>query len=389
MSNRDDLFKVLSGEKPDRIPCIHFGFWDEKAMHKLAPEDCYDENTLSLPSDDPPMTGFSQEPRTPESRNRAIRMAEYLDTATIGTGKGGVTTFGHGGPAEIQPTVIERTDQYKILQYEGGHKRLVNFNPLSIRYYDFPVKVEDDLDRLELPDMKNPARFIDIEEDSNLFIQSGFVPTASIQGFFAGLHNSFMDFQDTLINLLEEPLFMKRLTEVLARMSLDAVEMVMEKGIEIIDVCDDLGSADGLLISPDLIREFFLPWYEELVRTVHSRGGYVHLHSHGNIAPVIPDFVSIGIDIINPLDWDENPNLPDIVKTYGDRVVFCGGSVGDLYRHNMDEVEQIVRRACSLAQIAEKGYIFLGNAGVENLSPEEWESWRVISLEARENYSKS
>ncbi len=388
MSNRDDLFKVLSGEKPDRIPCIHFGFWDEKAMHKLSPEDCYDENTLSLPSDDPPMTGFPQEPRTQESRNRAIRMAEYLDTSIIGTGKGGVTTFGHGGPAEIQPTVIERTDQYKILQYEGGHKRLVNFNPLSIRYYDFPVKVEDDLDRLELPDMKNPARYIDIEEDSNLFIQAGFVPTASIQGFFAGLHNSFMDFQDTLINLLEKPLFMKRFIEVLARMSLDAVEMVMGKGVEIIDVCDDLGSADGLLISPDLIREFFLPWYEELVRTVHGRGGYVHLHSHGNIAPVIPDFVSIGVDIINPLDWDENPNLPDIVKTYGDRVVFCGGSVGDLYRHSMDEVEHIIRRACSLAQIAEKGYIFLGNAGVENLSPEEWKSWRVISLKAREDYSK-
>ena len=389
MSNRDDLFKVLSGEKPDRIPCIHFGFWDEKAMHKLSPEDCYDENTLSLPSDDPPTTGFSQEPRTRESRNRAIRMGKYLDTAIIGTGKGGVTTFGHGGPAEIQPTVIERTDQYKILQYEGGHKRLVNFNPLSIKYYDFPVKVEDDLDRLELPDMKNPARFIDIAEDSNLFIQAGFVPTASIQGFFAGLHNSFMDFQDTLINLLEKPLFMKRFIKVLARMSLDAVEMVMGKGVEIIDVCDDLGSADGLLISPDLIREFFLPWYEELVKTVHSRGGYVHIHSHGNIAPVIPDFVSIGVDIINPLDWDENPNLPDIVKTYGDRVVFCGGSVGDLYRHSLDEVEYIVRRACSLAQIAEKGYIFLGNAGVENLSPEEWESWRVISLKAREDYSKS
>ncbi len=388
MSNRDDLFKVLSGEKPERIPCIHFGFWDEKSMHKLAPMDCYDENTLSLPADDPPCISYSKEPRTRESRNRAVRMAQHLDTAAIGVGKGGVITFGHGGPAEIQPVVIERTDQYKILQYEGGHKRRVNFNPHSIRYYDFPVKKEDDLENLKLPDMKNPERFADIEEDSRTFKEAGFVPTASIQGFFAGLHNSFMDFQDTMMNLLEKPGFMKRFTAVLAKMSFDAVEMVMDRGVEIIDVCDDLGNADGLLISPDLIREFFIPWYEELVQIVHSSGGYVHLHSHGNISPVLPDFVSIGIDIINPFDWEENPNLPELVKTYGDRVIFCGGSVGDLYKHSLEEVEYIAKRACSLARVAEKGFIFMGNAGLEDLTLEEWESWRTISLRARQECLK-
>ena len=48
--------------------------------------------------------------------------------------------FGHGGPGEIQPVVIERTKDYRILQYEGGHKRRINNNPYSIRYYDFPVR---------------------------------------------------------------------------------------------------------------------------------------------------------------------------------------------------------------------------------------------------------
>jgi len=236
--------------------------------------------------------------------------------------------------------------------------------------------------------MKNPDRFADIEEDSRAFKEAGFVPTASIQGFFAGLHNSFMDFQDTMMNLLDKPDFMKRFTAILARMSFDAVEMVMDRGVEIIDVCDDLGNADGLLISPDLIREFFIPWYEELVQIVHSRGGYVHLHSHGNISPVLHDFVSIGIDIINPFDWEENPDLPELVETYGDRVIFCGGSVGDLYKHSLAEVEYIAKRACSLARIAEKGFIFMGNAGLEDLTLEEWESWRTISSRARQDCLK-
>ncbi len=156
-------------------------------MHKLAPADCYDENTLSMPSDSPLVDCFSPEPRTPESRERAVRMARYLDTTFIGVGKGGVLTFGHGGPGEIQPHVVERTEEFKILHFEGGHKRRKNYNPHSLHYYDFPVKVEGDLERLELPDMGDPERFRDIEGDCRAFREAGFVSTGSIQGFFAGL----------------------------------------------------------------------------------------------------------------------------------------------------------------------------------------------------------
>ena len=177
---------------------------------------------------------------------------------------------------------------------------------------------------------------------------------------------------------------MRRLTERLARMSLDAAEMYLERGVEVIDVCDDLGNADGLLISPKVFAEFFLPWYAELARVVHARGGWVHLHSHGNIAPVMDQFVSAGIDILNPFDWHENPDLPGLVRRWADRVAICGGSVGDLYLHPLDEVEGIVRRACGLAKLAPRGYLFMGNAGMEELSVEHWNRWREIFRRVRE-----
>ena len=384
MSNRDDFYRLISGSgKPEKIPCAHYGFWDEKSMHKLAPADCYDENTLHMPSDDPSRDCYSKEPRTEESRKRAVRMARHLDMAFIGVGKGGVLMFGHGGPGEIQPHVIERTEGFKILQYEGGHKRRINNNPYSIRYYDFPVREEGDIERLELPDMGDPERFADIEGDCLFFKEAGFVPTGSIQGFFAGIHNSFMDFEDTLVNLMLKPDFMKRLTERLARMSLRAVEMFLERGVEVIDVCDDLGNADGLIISPELFRQFFLPWYEELTRLVHERGGYVHLHSHGDISLILGDVAAIGVDIINPFDWDENPDLPGLVKKYGRDFIFCGGSVGNLYQYPPDEAEAILRRACRLFGIAEKGFMALGDMGVENSSVEEWNKTRDIFLKVR------
>ncbi len=123
MSCRDDLLSVLSGRKPDRTPYMFVGFWDEKTTHRFAPADCYDENTYYVPSDDPPRDRYSSEPRTRESRERAVRMARYLDMATLGVGKGAVFPFGHGGPGEIQPEVLERGESCKILRYEGGHRR--------------------------------------------------------------------------------------------------------------------------------------------------------------------------------------------------------------------------------------------------------------------------
>jgi hypothetical protein len=384
VSNRDDFLLLMRGGRPGVIPCAHFGFWDERAMHKLAPHDCWDENTLSDPSDDPPRDRFSSEPRTSESRERAIRMARHLDTAFIGVGKGGVTAFGHGGPGEIQPEVVERGPSYKILHYEGGHRRMVHYDPHSVRYYDFPVRGPADLERLELPDMREAARFQDVAADARAFKNAGFVPTGSIQGFFSGIHNSFMEFAPTLENLLLEPAFMRRLTERLARMSLDAAKMYLERGVEVIDVCDDLGNADGLLISPALFADFFLPWYKELARIVHARGGWVHLHSHGNIAPVMDQLVAAGIDIINPFDWHENPDLPGLVRRWGDRVVVCGGSIGDLYLRPIGEVEGIIRRACGLAKLAPRGYLFIGNAGMEEQTVEQWNRWREIFRRVRE-----
>ena len=385
MSNRDDLLNLLEGRgQPERIPFVFMGFNDEKAMHKLAPADCWDENTYCNPSDDPPRDRFSSEPRTRESRQRAVRMSEYLDMATVGVGKGGVFPFGHGGPGEIQPLVVERTREYKILQYEGGHRRRFNYDPHSIRFYDFPLKTAADLETLQLPDMKDPARFSDIPGDARFIREAGYMSTGCIQGFFSGIHNSFMAFEDTLVNLLLEPEFMRQVTAILAEMSLDAVDMLLERGVEIINVCDDLGNADGLLISPQVFREFFLPWYEELTRRVHERGAYLHLHSHGNIAPVLPDLVAIGVDIINPFDWDENPDLPALVKQYGRDIIFCGGVIGSLYEHSTDEIRHIVERACGLAEIAERGYILITGGALDTLSHEQWDAWLEIFSRARE-----
>ena len=383
MSRRDDLIGMLNGTRPDRIPFIFMGFHDEKTTREFAPADCWDENTYYIPFEDPPMDRFSPEPRTDESRQRAIRMSQHLDMATVGTGKGGVFPFGHGGPGELQPEVIEQTPDYRILQYEGGHRRRINKNPHSIRYYDFALESEADLDRLNLPDMRDPDRFRDIGADTAAIKEAGLVSTGCIQGFFSGIHNSFMVYEDALANLLLKPDFMREVTDRLARMNLDAVDMLLDRGVDIINCCDDLGNADALILSPELIRDFFFPWYEELVHRIHAKSGYLHLHSHGNIRELLPDFAAMGVDIINPFDWEENPDLPDLVRKHANDFIFCGGTTGALHQHSVDEVLEIVNRACALSKLTERGYILLAGGAIDTLPHETWHEWMDIFQEAR------
>lgn len=383
MSHRDDLLGLLSGHKPDRIPFIFMGFHDEDTTHRLAPPDCWDENTYCVPPATSSLGRFSPEPRTADSRERAVRMSRYLDMCTVGVGKGGVFPFGHGGPGEIQPQVIEQTPEYRVLRYEGGHKRRMNRNPHAIRCFDFPLKTEADLERLELPDMRDPRRYRDIEADAAYIRDAGFVSTGCVQGFFSGIHNSFMEYEDTLANLLLKPDFMRDVTARLARMSLDAVDALLERGVDVITVCDDLGTADALLLSPQLIRGFFFPWYEELVSRIHAKGAYLHLHSHGNIRELLPDFAAMGVDILNPFDWEENPDLPGLVRKHSRDFIFCGGTTGILHEHSVQGVRQIVRRACDLAALAERGYILLTGGAISTLPHDTWRAWMEIFSEAR------
>ncbi len=375
MSVRDDFFSVLSGEQPECIPLIYMGFWDESSMRRLAPPGTVDENTYCYPGDYPPRDRYSSEPRTTESRQAAVQLARYLGMSTIGVGKGGVLPFGHGGPGEIIPVVAERTPEHKILTYEGGHQRIIHYNPHSVHYYNFPVATEADLETLQLPDMKDPKRFGDVLEDCRFFKAADLVPTGSIQGFFSGLHNSFMDFVDTLANLLLEPVFMEKFISVLAHMNLDAVDMLLERGVEVIDVCDDFGNEAGMLLSPALVRKFFIPWYEELADRVHAAGAYVHLHSHGNISMILEDLAHIGIDIINPFDRSENPDLEDLVRRYGDRIIFCGGSARDQDKIDTEERKIILHRACSLSDIAGRGYMYMLGQPAPDIEKDLWDSW--------------
>ncbi len=96
--------------------------------------------------------------------------------------------------------------------------------------------------------------------------------------------------------------------------------------LEAVLIGNDFGSQTGLMLSPELIREFVLPGTRQLVAQAKSFGLKVIHHSCGSIHDIIGDLIDCGVDVIHPIQALATGMEPQRLKTdFGSRVAFCGG----------------------------------------------------------------
>ena len=68
-------------------------------------------------------------------------------------------------------------------------------------------------------------------------------------------------------------------------------------------VTDDFGSQFGLLISPQVFDEFYRAPIQRAIDLAKSYGLIVFHHDDGDMRPLLPTLVSMGIDVLNPIQW--------------------------------------------------------------------------------------
>jgi uroporphyrinogen decarboxylase len=97
--------------------------------------------------------------------------------------------------------------------------------------------------------------------------------------------------------------------------------------VDVIVVSDDLGSMQGLLISPDLYREMVKPVQKRLWQLIKNKTkAALFLHSCGSISKLIPDLIEIGVDIINPVQVSaKDMDTQRLKKEFGGKLTFWGG----------------------------------------------------------------
>jgi uroporphyrinogen decarboxylase len=88
---------------------------------------------------------------------------------------------------------------------------------------------------------------------------------------------------------------------------------------------DDMGFRNGTMISPDLLRHYFLPWHRRWAEMAHAKGLPYVLHSCGDLEAIMKDLIEdVGIDAKHSFE-DVIMPAPEFQRRYGNRVAALGG----------------------------------------------------------------
>ena len=133
-----------------------------------------------------------------------------------------------------------------------------------------------------------------------------------------------------LMDLLENPGKAEALLDRLTELHLENLEKLLdsvEGYVQIIQMGDDLGTQLAPQISPQMYRRLFKPRHRLIFERVRRRSGiHVFLHSCGAIAPLLPDLIEIGVEIINPVQTSAKGMEPERLKhEFGKDLTFWGG----------------------------------------------------------------
>jgi uroporphyrinogen decarboxylase len=141
--------------------------------------------------------------------------------------------------------------------------------------------------------------------------------------------------------------------------------------IEAIQTNDDFGAQEALQLRPAVYRELFKPIQKRWVEFVKARTqAKVFIHCDGAIEEILPDFIEIGIDILNPLQTSAKGMDPRKIKQkYGKDLAFWGGGVetqSTLPFGTVEDIQQEVRTRVQLLGTG-GGFVF---STIHNIQPD-------------------
>jgi uroporphyrinogen decarboxylase len=214
------------------------------------------------------------------------------------------------------------------------------------------------LDRYPWPDGGNQRRIAGLREQALAFRRAGFpVFLKSVCAGMLEMAIRLRGMENCLMDLLANKENAGRLLDHILKVKLAYWEMALGQLGDVVDViaeADDFGTQTSQLISYEVFREIIKPRQTELISLMKAKApqAKIFFHSCGNIRPILPDFIEMGIDIINPVHIRASGMAPaDLKKDFGKDLVFWGGGIDTqetLPKGRPEQIEAEVRRNIDL-----------------------------------------
>ena len=194
----------------------------------------------------------------------------------------------------------------------------------QVRDLDFRIQSRADLDRLfvaDLEHLKEHLRLLDgyvhALEGTNigLFVLLG--------AFFTDAYTSVFGFESFMCMLHDDRYLVEEVLERYTEYYVLMAEMLVQYPLTFFYVGDDLAFKSTTLISPELLREMWVPRMQRVFEPALNKDIPVLFHSDGNIEELIPDLLDMGIAALNPIE-PYGMDISKIKKRFGKHLALVG-----------------------------------------------------------------
>lgn len=297
MKHRDRVLTALSHEEPDRCP-MQVSFTPEFADRLRADMQIRGETV-----------------HNPHGGGNSYELECALGQDMILTSVGWVNSYYQQKGDYVDEWGIEWRSIKYATPFGGGHYT----EPVG-----HPLAHDDAIDLYKAPNPDRPELYCDaarvIEQFKSEYWIVGVVVTTIFETATA-----LRGYMQILKDFIAHPELLERLLDIPFHYHLTAARRLVEMGVDMIWLGDDVGGQKTMLISPAHWRKFLKPRLARIISELKRINPQVKVayHSDGAIQPIIPELMEIGLDVLNPIQ----PACMDpanLKQQYGKNLCFWG-----------------------------------------------------------------
>ncbi len=366
MKHRDRVLMALNHEIPDRCP-LQVSFTPEFAARLKQAMGLKDEDF-----------------HNPHGGGNTYVMERALDEDMLLTSVGWANSY--YATATYSADGLTYTDEWGVTwrnspyqtKFGTGHYTEIVGHPLA-----------DDaaIAAYQPPDPTRPELYVEAERVIREFKDEYWIVGVTVTTIFETAW-ALRGYEQTLLDLALNPDLIDRLFDIPFHYHLTAAKKLVELGVDMIWIGDDIGAQHMMLIAPATWRKHLKPRLAEFFAVLKQINPAVKLayHSDGNIAPIIPDLIEIGLDVLNPIQ-PRSMDPAEIKRKYGDKLCFWG-SIDEQYTlpyGTPAEVEaEVITR---LKTLGRNGGLILGPTHHVQLDTPLENFWAMVNTITRTPYS--
>ena len=153
--------------------------------------------------------------------------------------------------------------------------------------------------------------------------------------------------ENLMLKMFDDPDFVHQVAQMTFEYNVQMIDLLVEAGLDILIVEDDIADKNFPLISPDQFKEFINHYNRQLVKIGKEKGLRVIRHSDGNLWPLLDTLIDSGYEGLNPLEPQAGMELKRVKDYCGDKLCLLGNidCIELLPNGTRQEVETAVKQA--------------------------------------------